>query len=121
MKQANNDVYSYYSMNKQTQLISTLKNEDFKKDESFFYNEGFSHFAEKIPTWIFISFTIFITVMAFLNNLSLIPILGLLSCLYMMSELELANWVYFTGWLLIGLIIYFGYSARNSKLNPKAN
>lgn len=121
MKKANNDVYSYYSEDKQTLLISTLKNSVFKKNESFFYNEGFSHFAEKIPTWIFILFTIFITVMAVIHNLSLIPILGLLSCLYMMSELELANWIYFTGWLLLGLIIYFGYSARNSKLNLKTS
>ena len=121
MNKANNDVYEYYSDDKQTLLISTLKNDVFKKDESFFYNEGFSHFSEKIPTWIFILFTIFIAVMAFIHNLSLIPILGLLSCLYMMSELELANWIYFTGWLLIGLIIYFGYSAKNSKLNSKAS
>jgi amino acid transporter len=119
MNKSNNDVYEFYTEDKQTLLISTLKSDFFKKDDSFFYNEGFSHFAEKIPTWIFILFTLFITVMAFVHNLSLIPILGLLSCLYMMSELELANWIYFTGWLLLGLVIYFGYSARNSKLNPK--
>jgi amino acid transporter len=120
MKKANNDVYTYYSENRQKQLIEILKTSTFTKDDSFFYNEGFSHFAEKIPTWIFILFTVFIAIMAFMHNLSLIPILGLLSCLYMMSELELNNWIYFTGWLLLGLIIYFGYSARNSKLNLQA-
>lgn len=120
MIKSNNDVYAYFTDNRQKQLIEILKSNDFKKDESFFYNQGFMHFAEKIPTWIFILFTVFITIMAILNNLSLIPILGLLSCLYMMSELELNNWIYFTGWLLLGLVIYFGYSARNSKLNPKA-
>ena len=113
----NNDVYSYYSEKNRESLIQELSGANFKKDQSFFYHSGFSHFANKIPTWIFIIFTIFITIMAFLNNLSLIPILGLLSCLYMMSELELNNWIYFTGWLLIGLIIYFGYSAKHSKLN----
>ena len=121
MKKSNNDVYAYFSDNKQPVLISTLKNGVFKKDESFFNNEGFTHFAEKIPTWIFILFTVFISVMAFLHNLSLIPILGLLSCLYMMSQLELNNWIYFTGWLLLGLIIYFGFSAKNSKLNSNTS
>ena len=66
-------------------------------------NEGWSHFADKIPSWIFILFTIFITIMAVRHKLSLIPILGLLSCLYMMSQLALANWIYFTIWLLLGL------------------
>jgi amino acid transporter len=36
-------------------------------------NEGWSHFANKIPSWIFILFTIFITIMAVRNKLSLIP------------------------------------------------
>ena len=79
-------------------------------------NEGWSHFANKIPSWIFILFTIFITIMAVRHKLSLIPILGLLSCLYMMSQLALANWIYFTIWLLLGLVIYFLYGRKHSKL-----
>ena len=79
-------------------------------------NEGWSHFANKIPSWIFILFTIFITIMAVRSKLSLIPILGLLSCLYMMSQLALANWIYFTIWLLLGLVIYFLYGRKHSKL-----
>jgi amino acid transporter len=81
------------------------------------YQSSWSNFTSKIPTWIFILFTMFITIMAIFHNLSLIPILGLLSCLYMMSEIELKNWVYFSGWLVIGLIIYFLYGRKNSKLN----
>jgi APA family basic amino acid/polyamine antiporter len=83
-------------------------------------NEGWSHFANKIPSWIFILFTIFITIMAVRHKLSLIPILGLLSCLYMMSQLALANWIYFTIWLLLGLVIYFLYGRKHSKLAPHA-
>ena len=83
------------------------------------YNSGFSHFAHKIPSWIFILFTLFITIGAILNNLSLIPTLGLLSCLYMMSQVELKNWIAFTIWLIVGLIVYFIYSRKNSKLNTQ--
>ena len=81
------------------------------------YNSGFSHFATKIPTWIFILFTLFITVVTIRKNLSLIPLLGLLSCLYMMSQIELKNWIAFSIWLVIGLVIYFVYSRKHSKLN----
>jgi hypothetical protein len=85
------------------------------------YASGFNHFAHKIPSWIFIVFTLFITVVTVRKNLSLIPLLGLLSCLYMMSEVQLSNWIYFSGWLLIGLLIYFGYSRKNSKLGHQTN
>ena len=83
------------------------------------YNSGFSHFAHKIPTWIFILFTLFITVVTIRKNLSLIPLLGLLSCLYMMSQIELKNWIAFVIWLCVGLVIYFVYSRKNSKLGLK--
>jgi len=89
------------------------------KPVSFYMKSGFMHFAHKIPTWIFIIFTLFITVMAVFKNLSLIPILGLLSCLYMMSQIELDNWIYFFIWLLIGLGIYFLYGRKHSLLNKE--
>jgi basic amino acid/polyamine antiporter, APA family len=48
-----------------------------------------------------------------------IPILGVAACLLMMMGLGWTNWMRLLGWLAIGFIIYFGYSARNSKLrNP---
>ncbi|MDH4471809.1 MAG: amino acid permease [Fluviicola sp.] len=81
------------------------------------YNSGFIHFAHKIPTWIFILFTLFITVVTVRKNFSMIPLLGLLSCLYMMSQVELKNWIAFTIWLAAGLLIYFLYSRKRSKLN----
>jgi basic amino acid/polyamine antiporter, APA family len=85
-----------------------------------YFTTGFSNFATKIPTWIFILFTIFLVVASFKNKLSLIPQLGLLSCLYMMSQIQLSNWVYFFGWLIIGLVIYFLYGRKHSKLAKEA-
>lgn len=120
MRTCNNDIYTFFTDSNRVQLQNELKQNQFNKSESFFFKEGLNHFAHKIPTWIFIVFTLFISIMAVKNNLSLIPILGLLSCLYMMSQLELSNWIYFTGWLLIGLVIYFSYSAKHSKLHNKA-
>ncbi|HMO60501.1 MAG TPA: amino acid permease [Ferruginibacter sp.] len=49
-----------------------------------------------------------------------IPLLGVAACLLMMMGLGWTNWLRLFGWLALGFIIYFGYSARNSKLrNPK--
>lgn len=48
-----------------------------------------------------------------------LPILGIIVCGAMIFGLGWPNWARLIGWLLIGFIIYFGYSAKNSKLrNP---
>lgn len=73
--------------------------------------------AEAIPMFIF--FIVF-AVLAFYSatrNLSLIPVLGILTCLYLMAQIHLKNWIGFTIWLAAGLVIYFGFSYKNSKLN----
>lgn len=83
----------------------------------FFSFDSWSDFGNKIPALIFWTFALFLTIVSIPKKLSLIPSLGLLSCLYMMSEIPLANWIYFGIWLLIGLVIYFTYSRKHSKLN----
>ncbi|WP_413997958.1 amino acid permease [Flavobacterium sp. W1B] len=86
-------------------------------DNSLKYESGFGLFKHKIPMWIFLIVLVGLTFWSFRKNLSLIPLLGLVCCLYMMAELSVWNWIYFTIWLLIGLVIYFGFSRKNSKLN----
>jgi len=46
----------------------------------------------------------------------LVPILGIVSAFYLMTKLELITWEVMIGWLLIGLLIYFGYSVKHSKV-----
>ncbi len=86
-------------------------------DENLKYQSGFNLFQHKIPMWIFLIVLIGLSVWSYRANLSLIPLLGLVSCLYMMAELSVWNWLYFAIWLLVGLMIYFGFSVKNSKLN----
>ena len=57
-----------------------------------------------------------LAVASFRRNYSLIPILGILTNLYLMTELGVSNWLVFVGWLAIGLLIYFLYGYRKSKL-----
>ncbi len=75
---------------------------------------------DKLPYFLFIGLSAIVTVLAFVKNLSLIPVLGLLSCFYLMTELGYTNWLRFLIWLIIGLVIYFTYSYRHSKLNAAA-
>src|SRR5881398_2032313 len=44
------------------------------------------------------------------------PILGVLMCLALMLSLPVMTWIRFVVWLAIGLVIYFLYSVRHSKL-----
>jgi APA family basic amino acid/polyamine antiporter len=46
----------------------------------------------------------------------LVPILGVLSAVYLMTRLMLFTWEVMIVWLLIGLVIYFGYSLKHSKV-----
>lgn len=86
-------------------------------NDSLKYESGFALFKHKIPMWIFLISLLGFAIWSWRQNLSLIPLLGLVSCLYMMAELSVWNWIYFTIWLLIGLLIYFSFSRKNSKLN----
>jgi APA family basic amino acid/polyamine antiporter len=47
----------------------------------------------------------------------LIPVLGVLSCSSLIFFLPTDTWLKFIVWNLIGLVIYFMYGFRNSKLN----
>lgn len=69
------------------------------------------------PFLIFCIVSIVITFQAVSKRWSLIPVLGLLTNLYLMSELGVTNWFRFGIWLVIGLVIYFSYGMKNSRIS----
>ncbi len=75
---------------------------------------------ENFPFFIFLILTAALTIASFVKNLSLIPVLGLSSCLYLMTEMGYTNWLRFLIWLVIGLVIYFSYSYKNSLVGKEA-
>ena len=79
--------------------------------------KDWSSFQDKIPMWLFIIVTLVVAVLAFMHDLSLIPVLGLVFCFYMMAQIPLSSWFGFLIWLAIGLVIYFSFGIKNSKLN----
>lgn len=46
----------------------------------------------------------------------LVPILGMVTALYLMTRLAIITWAVMIGWLLIGLVIYFTYAIKHSKV-----
>lgn len=98
--------------------FSELLNGDFKdhsddnlKDVLYFNNASL-----KLSTLILWLMLVILAVISFLNELSLIPLLGLSSCLYLLTGMTGKNWAWFGSWLVLGLIIYFLYGYKNSKL-----
>ncbi|WP_125615219.1 amino acid permease [Specibacter cremeus] len=45
-----------------------------------------------------------------------LPVLSAVLCIYLMFNLATMTWVFFAGWLVLGLIFYFSYGHRNSRL-----
>ncbi len=70
----------------------------------------------KISQIIFWIFCLVLSGLAFFRNYSLIPLLGLSTCLYLLTGMTKSNWLWFLSWLAVGLIIYFLYGYRKSKL-----
>lgn len=73
-------------------------------------------FFSRLPIFGFLILIIYLNYLALFRRLSLVPALGLSSCFYLMTELGITNWMRFFIWLLLGLVIYFSYGYKNSKL-----
>jgi APA family basic amino acid/polyamine antiporter len=48
-----------------------------------------------------------------------IPILAILACVWLMLNLTVLTWLRFAAWMLLGFIVYFTYSRRNSVLGKR--
>ncbi len=71
---------------------------------------------QSLPVFIFVLVAVVISVLAFIKQFSLIPVLGLLTNMYLMAQLGITNWMRFLVWLAIGLVIYFTFGIKHSKL-----
>lgn len=51
----------------------------------------------------------------------LVPFLGIASAIYLMTQLAKITWEVMIGWLIFGLVIYFSYSIKHSKVQAMAS
>jgi amino acid transporter len=72
--------------------------------------------TQNVSTIIFWIICILLAIFAFFKRWSLIPLLGLTTCLYLLTGMTKLNWLWFGGWLLLGLIFYLLYGYKKSKL-----
>lgn len=93
---------------------------DFDYSGNAEYLEGKKSFMDLATTNIsLIAFWVvclLLAVLAFVKKYSLIPLMGLATCLYLLTGMTKTNWAWFLGWLVLGLVIYFIYGYRKSKL-----
>ncbi|MFF4407134.1 amino acid permease [Streptomyces sp. NPDC001262] len=48
------------------------------------------------------------------------PAIGFLLCIYMMSSLDVITWEVFGAWMVVGLLIYFFYGRKSSRLERES-
>jgi APA family basic amino acid/polyamine antiporter len=71
-----------------------------------------------LPMLVFFVVCIIMMILSYIKEFSLIPVLGLVSCCYLLTGMAWSNWKWFFVWMLIGLVVYFSYGYRKSKLAP---
>jgi hypothetical protein len=76
----------------------------------------FTTLRHALPHYMFLALVGWLAVYSIKNKASLIPLLSFLACGYLLSESGATNWERFIVWLIIGLIIYFAYGYKRSKL-----
>ena len=87
-------------------------NEDYAAGKKTFMDLAIANIS-LIIFWIS---AILLAVFAFIKKYSLIPLMGVITCMYLLTGMSKSNWVWFIGWLLLGIIIYFLYGYKKSKL-----
>jgi amino acid transporter len=98
--------------------FANLFNFDFSNNQD--YTNGKISFMDaatpNISLIIFWLSAVVLAVVAFIKKYSLIPLMGLITCLYLLTGMTKSNWVWFLSWLIIGIIFYFLYGYKKSKL-----
>lgn len=100
-------------------ILMTMDMEDLTSVFNFHRQAGESGWdviKHKIPHFAFIIVAVSVSISAVIKKLSLIPVLGLVTNFYLMSQLGITNWLRFVVWLVIGLVIYFAYGVRKSRI-----
>ena len=78
-------------------------------------------FKESIPMMIFMIIAVIVSIYSVIKKWSFLPVAALLINMYLMSNLGITNWLRFLIWLVIGLVIYFSYGRKRSKLRTIEN
>lgn len=98
--------------------FTEMFNFDFS-DNKDYLSEKISFMDAATPNIALIIFWISalaLSILTMIKKYSLIPLMGLITCMYLLTGMTKSNWAWFLSWLTIGLIFYFLYGYRKSKL-----
>ncbi len=82
----------------------------------FDFNVDNATLTYNVSAIVFWSVCLLLSLGAAIKNWSLIPLMGLITCLYLLTGMTAMNWAWFGSWLLLGLVVYFLYGYKKSKL-----
>jgi amino acid transporter len=77
-------------------------------------------YYQEILFLVFVFILSIVALFSFLRKYSVIPVVGALCCLYLMIEIPAISWLWFFGWMGIGLVFYALYGSKKSKLNENS-
>lgn len=101
--------------------FNNLFNFDFSANED--YISGKASFMDlatpNISIIIFWVVCFILAIAAVIKKYSLIPLMGVTTCLYLLTGMTKSNWAWFLSWLAVGLVLYFIYGYKKSKLAVK--
>jgi APA family basic amino acid/polyamine antiporter len=83
---------------------------------TFFAPDFWIEQIHHIPSLIYALVMLILLVFSMVKNWNLIPVLGLATCLYLLTGMTANNWLWFFIWFAIGLVVYFLYGYKRSKL-----
>ena len=109
--------FSFFNKDYFTEIF----NFDFTSNSD--YSKGLASFMDlatpKISVIAFWLICIILSIFTYIKKYSLIPLMGVSTCLYLLTGMSKSNWAWFIAWLTLGLIFYFIYSYKHSKLANK--
>ncbi len=97
-------------------LLNIYGKDTFQEWKSLSAEQIFEHKALTIYFWIG---CLALANLSFMKKFSQLPGVGILVNLYLMTELGASNWKIFIALLIVGLVVYFGYGRKHSKLARK--
>ncbi len=102
----------YLSNNYFGNLFNLSDNADYLAGKVSFMDAA----LPKISLIIFWLSMVILAIFASIKKWSLIPLMGVSTCMYLLTGMSKSNWVWFLGWLGLGLVVYFLYGYKKSKL-----
>jgi amino acid transporter len=98
-------------------LLGGLYFADFQWSDMF-SAKGYTHLDQALLN-VFIFAYLLVSVATWIYKWKFIPVAGVLMCAFLLTGMNAQSWKWFFGWFALGILIYFAFSYKNSRLADK--